>query len=122
MSIYYDDFRERKCPLCKRNFIVPPRNVYKERINGTLTNFCSWKCLCEFRRNKQQPERKSTLALPVIKKDKKGQIMKEYKSIAEAARDNDISYGYIKIRLDTGLCDDRNGCYWRYGFIKEKDE
>lgn len=117
-GIYYEDFRERECPFCKKNFIVPPHNVYKERIAGTLTNFCSWKCLCAYRRQKTAPERKSTIPMPVIKRDKSGRTVKEYNSIAEAAREGNISYGYIKTRLEGGLYDERNKCYWGYKFEK----
>jgi len=50
MPNYYADFHKAVCPECGKEFVLMPRTVYKERVNKKRVPFCSWNCLCEYRR------------------------------------------------------------------------
>jgi hypothetical protein len=119
MNVYYAG-NESNCPKCGKAFIVPPYNVYKERVNGTVVPFCSWKCLTAWR--KEHEHAKGGNPVPVIRvRHRKGET-REYATITDAAKDNGVSVYYIKSRLDTGKYDDVTKCYWKYKNKKEKKE
>ena len=39
---------ERKCPICKKTFIVMYASGYAWKIGNKF--FCGWNCLCAYRR------------------------------------------------------------------------
>lgn len=45
---------ERVCPVCGKEFIVPPFNVYKLHIKGIMHHYCSYTC---FRKIQKKLER-----------------------------------------------------------------
>ena len=51
MGAYLDEI---KCPICGKNFIIPPENIYKFTVNGKLQHYCSYTCY-----RKVQKERES---------------------------------------------------------------
>lgn len=110
-KVYYIDDHEKVCPQCGKRFIVPSQTVYKERVGKNIVPFCSWTCLCAYRRNN---ERVSVACVPVVKKSRKGEIIKEYPSKSAACKENNISAAYLEARLTMGRVDDINDCYWRY--------
>lgn len=111
MNLYYAGI-EAKCPKCGKNFIVPPLNVYKERIKGTVYPFCSWKCLSAWR--KEHARIRGGKPVPVIKVRRAKGETKEYPTITDAAKENGLSIYYIKARLDSGKYDEVTKCYWKY--------
>ena len=44
--------KERKCDVCKKEFIYYPTWVYKRSVGDRLKVFCSWHCLRAFERKK----------------------------------------------------------------------
>ena len=42
----YDIFEDRlrKCPVCGKEFIMPPENVYKLVVKGKVVHYCSYTC------------------------------------------------------------------------------
>ena len=117
-KIYYIDDHERTCPQCKKLFIVPSHTVYKERIGKNVVPFCSWTCLCAYRR--ERGERTSKCCIAVVKKSRWGNVTQEYPSKAAACRENNISAVFLEARLDTGEYDKVNDCYWRYKHEREE--
>ena len=109
--VYYTDCHEKICPVCQKNFIVPPGNVYKERRDGDTLHFCSWTCLTKWRKDNKRTYRN---AVPIVSKSKSGKVIREYPTITQAADEMGCSNDYIKARLESGYYDDRNECYWRY--------
>ena len=115
--VHYTDYKERKCPLCGKDFIVPPQNVYKERVGKEIRPFCSWKCLCEWRKKHPENEderRCGGRPTPCMKVDKDGNIIATYAKVVDAARENGVSPYRIATRLNSGEYDDKFECYWQY--------
>lgn len=41
----YLESKKRKCPVCGKEFYLPPENVYKLRLDGKhRVDFCSYTC------------------------------------------------------------------------------
>ena len=121
MKLHYTDHREQKCPYCGKQFIEPPENVYKEFINGKEKDFCSWNCLCKWRKAHEKPSKiGGGHPVPVRKVDCGGCTIAIYSKIVDAANANNCSCGYIKTRLEYGNKDERNNCYWEY-VIREEE-
>lgn len=124
-ELHYTDCKERVCPQCGKTFIVPPENVYKEFVGRKEKDFCSWNCLCRWRK---EHEKKYKIGggkpVAIVKADTNFDIIKKYRKIVDAARENNVSSDYIKARLETGRIDARNNCYWAYDdeSIGEDDE
>ena len=43
---------ERKCDVCKKQFIIHPGWVYKKGVGDGTKVFCSWHCLRNFEKRK----------------------------------------------------------------------
>ena len=37
----------RKCPICGKDFVLAPCNIYKLTVDGKIKNFCGWNCMRE---------------------------------------------------------------------------
>lgn len=50
---------ERKCKQCGKVFAVEDasRYAYKEGCRSRVRYFCSWGCLCAFRKTHEKPEK-----------------------------------------------------------------
>lgn len=123
--VHYTDIKERKCPECGKTFIVPPQNVYKERVGYEIKPFCSWRCLCAWRNShpeKDDETRGGGRPTPCVKMDKDGNILAYYAKIVDAARENGVSTYRISTRLNSGEYDEKFECYWRYAEDEDDDE
>lgn len=49
----FEYIKERKCPVCGKNFVVPPNTVYKIKIRSITKTYCSYTC---FRKVQKQQE------------------------------------------------------------------
>lgn len=47
-----------KCPVCGKSFILPYKNVYKQRVGDSMVHLCSWTCLNKFRRGLEADQQK----------------------------------------------------------------
>ena len=121
MAIGFSDQRETKCPQCGKNFLVPPFNVYKEKYRHVVKDFCSWTCLCAWRRDHAKSKGiGGGKPVPVLKYDvDTGLLVARYSKICVAAAENNVSPDYIKARLETGDIDQKNNCLWFYAKRKE---
>ena len=44
MSVDIFANRERKCPVCGKNFLLPYCNIYKTEYRGKRRDYCSYTC------------------------------------------------------------------------------
>lgn len=113
---HYTDYKEKKCPECGKNFIVPSQNVYKEKVGREIKPFCSWKCLCAWRKvhpEEDEEARGGGRPVAILKVGKDGEIIDSYEKIKDAAQAHGVSAYRITTRVDTGRYDDKFECYWR---------
>jgi hypothetical protein len=54
---YFGFMRTAKCPICGKEFIVAPYNVYKLTVDDRIYNYCGYTC---FRVAQREEERKLT--------------------------------------------------------------
>lgn len=38
------DYIVRKCPVCGKEFLLPPENTYRLKVKGRYRDFCSYTC------------------------------------------------------------------------------
>lgn len=109
------DFVERNCPECGKNFIVPPMNVYKEKVGNFEKPFCSWNCLSAWRKKHKERERiGGGRPVKIRKVAEDGTAIKEYPKIMSAAVDHNMKPDRIKAFLESGAYDENNECFWEY--------
>jgi hypothetical protein len=59
-----DYIREGKCPICGKNFVIPPNTVYRIKIGNSIKTYCSYTCFRveqkrqESKRQKRKGDRK----------------------------------------------------------------
>ena len=51
--------KELRCPVCDKEFILAPKNIYKAYIGGKVRNLCGWNCMREAEREQEAKKRKS---------------------------------------------------------------
>lgn len=50
-------FESRACPICKKPFIPAPLHAYKVNTKNGVKLVCSWHCVMEDERRKEQRKR-----------------------------------------------------------------
>lgn len=45
--------RFKVCPVCGKEFILAPCNIYKLTIDGKIKHLCSWNCMRKLEREKE---------------------------------------------------------------------
>lgn len=59
--------RERRCPMCKRIFILYEGWVYRRNRGMKELIFCSWKCLREYEKNDVSPIQRRDMICQAIR-------------------------------------------------------
>ena len=60
-AAYWNHIRMKTCPVCGKQFVPAGQHAYKIRKNGSDKKACSWSCVSNWRKQKEE-----------IKKQRKG--------------------------------------------------
>lgn len=46
------------CAVCGKYFIIAPENIYKVTIKGKVMHLCSWSCLVQHRKEREEKKKR----------------------------------------------------------------
>lgn len=58
MSRSVFDYIVRKCPVCGKEFLLPPENIYRLKVKRKYVDYCSYTCFRVIQKEQEQERRK----------------------------------------------------------------